>query len=102
ALKMDELEFFLKNAQFTDRPQVYTEELQKAAELIGYRRKAHLRGDASPGPIKRGLGIGMHTWGGRGHPSECDVTINPDGSVDVVCGTQDLGVGTRTCIAQVV
>ena len=70
-----------------------------AADLIRYKSKAHLRGDKTPGPIKRGLGISIHTWGGRGHPSECEVTINPDGSVEARMGTQDLGVGTRTSIA---
>src|SRR5439155_3817698 len=85
-----------------DRPEVYSEELKIAADLIGYTRKAHLRGDSSPGHIKRGLGMAMHTWGGQGHGSECDVTINPDGSVDAVCATQDLGVGTRTCLGMVV
>ena len=62
ALKMDELEFFLKNAEQTDRPAVYQEELKIAADLIGYKQKAHLRGDPTPGPLKRGLGmaIGMH------------------------------------------
>jgi xanthine dehydrogenase YagR molybdenum-binding subunit len=101
-LKMDELEFFLKNTQFTDRKKVYDEELQIAADLIGYKQKAHARGDKTPGPIKRGLGISMHTWGGQGHPSECDVTIHPDGSVEAKIGTQDLGVGTRTCVGMVV
>jgi len=101
-LKMDELDFFLKNADQTDRAEVYKEELKIAAELIGYKQKAHPRGDKTPGPIKRGIGMSMHTWGGRGHPSECDVTINPDGSVEAKIGTQDLGVGTRTCIGQVV
>jgi xanthine dehydrogenase YagR molybdenum-binding subunit len=48
------------------------------------------------------LGISLHTWGGQGHPSECDVTINPDGSVEAKIGTQDLGVGTRTCVGIVV
>jgi xanthine dehydrogenase YagR molybdenum-binding subunit len=102
ALRMDELEFFIKNADQTDRPDVYKEELRIAADLIGYKQKAHLRGDKSPGPVKRGLGVSIHTWGGRGHPSECDVTINPDGSVEAKIATQDLGVGTRTCIGQVV
>ena len=102
AIKMDELDFFLKNAQATARPEVYTEELKIAADLIGYRQKAHLRGDPKPGPVKRGLGMAMHTWGGRGHPSECDVTISPDGSVEVKTGSQDLGVGTRTVLAIVV
>lgn len=102
ALKMDALEFFLKNAQLTERPQVYEEELKIAAEMIGYKEKAHPRGDKSPGSIKRGLGMSMHTWGGRGHPSECDVTINPDGSVEATLGSQDLGTGTRTVVAQIV
>jgi xanthine dehydrogenase YagR molybdenum-binding subunit len=101
-LGMDELEFFLKNVQATDRAQVYTDELKIAADLIGYKQKAHPRGDKTPGPIKRGLGIGIHTWGGLGHDSECDVIINPDGSVEARMGTQDLGVGTRTCIPIVV
>jgi len=102
ALKMDELEFFLKNAEQTDRAAVYQEELKIAADLIGYKQKAHLRGDPTTGPIKRGLGLSIHTWGGQGHPSECDVTINPDGSVEAKLGTQDLGVGTRTCVGMVV
>ncbi|HXJ55766.1 MAG TPA: xanthine dehydrogenase family protein molybdopterin-binding subunit [Verrucomicrobiae bacterium] len=103
ALKMDELEFFMKNAALTkDRAAVYQEELKIAADLIGYKQKAHPRGDKAAGPIKRGLGISMHTWGGRGHPSECDVTIHPDGSVEAKIATQDLGVGTRTCVGMVV
>ncbi len=102
ALRMDALDFFLKNLSATDRPEVYEEELKIAAELIGYRQKAHLRGDPTPGPVKRGLGLSIHTWGGRGHPSECDVTLHPDGSVEVKIGTQDLGVGTRTALAIVV
>ena len=46
--------------------------------------------------------MSIHTWGGRGHPSECDVTINPDGSVEAKLGSQDLGSGTRTVINIVV
>ena len=108
-LKMDELEFFLKNLQFVDPKmfggrgqEVYAEELKLAADLIGYKQKAHLRGAQSSGPIRRGLGMAMHTWGGQGHPSECDVTISPDGSVEAKLGSQDLGTGARTCIGIVV
>jgi xanthine dehydrogenase YagR molybdenum-binding subunit len=102
ALKMDELEFFQKNIAQTDRANVYGEELKIAAELIDYKAKAHLRSAGAAGAVKRGLGISMHTWGGRGHPSECDVTINPDGSVEARLGSQDLGVGTRTSVGIVV
>lgn len=102
-LNMDALQFFLENLEYTDRPDVYREELQKAAEMIGYKEKAHLRGEGkADGSVCRGLGISMHTWGGRGHGSECDVTINPDGSVEAKVGSQDLGTGTRTVINIVV
>ncbi len=100
---MDQLEFFKKNLSLSPNlADVYAEELDIAAELIGYKQKAHLRGDKTAGPVKRGLGISIHTWGGRGHPSACDVTINPDGTVGIRQGTQDLGTGTRTCITIVV
>ncbi|HRI87434.1 MAG TPA: xanthine dehydrogenase family protein molybdopterin-binding subunit, partial [Candidatus Hydrogenedentes bacterium] len=98
-LKMDELEFFLKNVALTDRPEVYTEELKIAADMIGYKDKAHLRSNPTPGTLKRGLGIGIHTWGGIGNDSQTEVVINPDGAVSVSIGTQDLGVGTRTAVA---
>lgn len=104
AIGMDELEFFKKNIGYTnpELQEVYLEELDLAAEMIGYKDKAHLRGDGGDGPIKSGLGISIHTWGGRGHPSECSVTINPDGSVVGRMGTQDLGTGTRTVTAIVI
>src|SRR5204862_2342936 len=47
---------------------------------------------------KRGLGVSIHTWAGRGHDSDCALTIHPDASVDIKIGTQDLGTGTRTAI----
>ena len=52
-------------------------------------------------PVKRGLGLAINTWGGGGHASQCRTTINPDGSVVLEIGTQDLGTGTRTVIAMV-
>ena len=101
-LDMDALEFFLKNLHHTRMADVYREELQIAADLISYTKKSHRRGDRTPGPIKRGLGIALHTWGGAGHDSTCDVTIHSDGSVIANIGSQDLGTGTQTVIAIVV
>jgi xanthine dehydrogenase YagR molybdenum-binding subunit len=101
ALNMDEVEFFKKNLKFTGLADVYAEELDIAADLIGWKKKWHARGDKTPGPIKRGLGVSIHTWGGTPHNSAQDITINPDGSVAVQVGSQDLGTGTRTILAQV-
>ncbi len=100
-LHMDPLEFFLKNIHLTSggRAEDYRAELLKCAEMIDWKKNWHPRGDKTPGPIKRGLGLSIHTWGGRGHNSQCDVKIHPDGSVEVSLGSQDLGTGTRTVIA---
>ena len=66
---------------------------------MGWKEKWHPRGQNMSGNIARGLGLSLHTWGGRGHASDCDLTIHPDGSVDIKMGTQDIGTGTRTTIA---
>lgn len=99
-LGMDPMEFFRKNAGLGgERAEMYQEELAKAAELSDWKKLWHPRPDKSSGAVKRGLGLSLHTWGGRGHNSLGTVTINPDGSVEVATGSQDLGTGTRTIIA---
>jgi xanthine dehydrogenase YagR molybdenum-binding subunit len=99
ALNMDPYDFFLKNIELTgQRAPIYTDELKIAADLIEWKKNWHPRGDKTPGHMKRGLGLSIHTWGGLGHPSDCDLTIQPDGSVELKMGTQDLGTGTRTAL----
>ncbi|MBI4462468.1 MAG: xanthine dehydrogenase family protein molybdopterin-binding subunit, partial [Acidobacteria bacterium] len=99
ALQMDPLDFFLKNVELTgERAETYRAELLKGAELMEWKKKWHPRGQSAPGPVKRGLGLSLHTWGGGGHQSNCNCTIHPDGSVEVSLGSQDLGTGTRTVI----
>jgi xanthine dehydrogenase YagR molybdenum-binding subunit len=100
-LKMDPVDLLTKNADLTARPDVYRSQLQKAADLIEWKKNWHQRGDSGSGPIKRGLGLGIATWGGAGHGSKARTTIHPDGSVEVELGSQDLGSGTRTVIAMV-
>jgi len=97
-LKMDPVEMFAKNADLTARPDVYRLQLQKGAELMDWKKKWHQRGDSGSGPIKTGMGVAMSTWQGGGHASQCRALINPDGTVVIELGSQDLGTGTRTCI----
>jgi xanthine dehydrogenase YagR molybdenum-binding subunit len=98
-LNMDPLDFFLKNLDITGpRKDNYREEFGIAADLMGWKQKWRPRGQDISGNVARGLGLSLHTWGGRGHESHCDFTIHPDGSVDIKLGSQDLGTGTRTCI----
>jgi xanthine dehydrogenase YagR molybdenum-binding subunit len=97
-LNMDPVAFFGKNLNLTKaRENTYREELAIATELMGWKEKWHPRPRQVDGVV-RGVGLSFHTWGGRGHASDCDLTIHPDGSVEVKMGTQDLGTGTRTCI----
>ena len=94
ALNMDPLELRIKN----DPSEIRREQFRIAGERFGW--KAKYRAPASsPGPVKTGVGCGGATWGGGGHASEAEVQINPDGTVEVRCGTQDLGTGTMTVIA---
>jgi len=99
-LQMDPVDFFQKNIGITgDRSKNYNEELVKASELMDWKKKWHARGDSGPGPVKRGVGLSIHTWGGAANTSNCNATIHSDGSTEVSMGTQDLGVGTRTVVA---
>jgi xanthine dehydrogenase YagR molybdenum-binding subunit len=99
-LGMDPVEVLLKNIppratyQGSD---TYREELTIASDLMEWKKNWHPRGQGS-GVVRRGLGVAVHTWGGRGHTSNCSLTIHPTGSVEILMGTQDLGVGTRTAI----
>jgi xanthine dehydrogenase YagR molybdenum-binding subunit len=103
-LNMDPLDFMLKNIALTapgedtyHRANTYRDELLLAADLMQWKKRWHPR-EQGAGPVKQGLGLAIHTWGGRGHDSSCQMTINPDGSVGIKMGSQDLGTGTRTCI----
>jgi xanthine dehydrogenase YagR molybdenum-binding subunit len=100
---MDPMDVFHKNVSYAPsaRVETYRYQLQKAAEIAEWKKLWHPRGQGAAGMVKRGLGIGFSAWGGGGHQSQCRTTINPDGSVLVEIGTQDLGTGTRTIITQV-
>ncbi|MDE2660080.1 MAG: xanthine dehydrogenase family protein molybdopterin-binding subunit [Acidobacteriota bacterium] len=101
AAGMDPLDFFLKNIEKTgERASTYVEELEKGAELMGWRDRWRPRGSAT-GTVRSGLGLALHTWGGRGHRSNCEVLAYRDGLVEARIGSQDLGTGTRTIIALV-
>ena len=72
------------------------------AKEIGWSRRkpGGLRGSA-PG-TRRGLGMASQLWGGSGlPPAYAMVHLNPDGTAVARIGTQDIGTGTRTIIAQI-
>jgi len=98
-MNLDPLDFITRNLEIAGlRAATFREEFPIAAEMMEWKKNWHPRGDKTPGPVKRGLGLSMHTWGGRGHNSDCDLTIHPDGSIEIKMATQDLGTGARTII----
>jgi xanthine dehydrogenase YagR molybdenum-binding subunit len=97
---VDPMVVFDKNAGYTPRAEQYRYQLQKAAEISEWSKLWKPRGSQT-GSVRRGLGIGVNAWGGAGHACTARTTINPDGSVLLEMGTQDLGTGTRTMMTQV-
>jgi xanthine dehydrogenase YagR molybdenum-binding subunit len=98
-MNTDPLDFITRNLDLAGpRAGTYRDEFPIAAEMMEWKKNWHPRGDKTSGSIKRGLGLSMHNWGGRGHNSDCDLIIHPDGSVEIKMATQDLGTGARTII----
>ena len=107
-LRMDPVELRLKNYaredQERDRPYTSPEALgvciERAARAFGWGER---RERPQGGPVRRGVGFAAHDWmGGKGNPpGYATIKLNSDGSVDVITGTQDIGTGTRTALAQV-
>jgi xanthine dehydrogenase YagR molybdenum-binding subunit len=96
-LGIDPLELRKKNDPSAIRQRQY----DIGAKEIGWHRRQSKPG-ADSGRFKRGLGVASCRWGGGGRGTKAEVSIHPDGSVEVRCGTQDIGTGTRTIATGVV
>lgn len=73
------------------------------AREIGWTRRRPGGTRGSTPQRRRGLGMASQIWGGGGGPpAYATVHLDPDGSVVVRSGTQDIGTGTRTILAQIV
>jgi len=99
ALGFDPIEFRLKNA---------AREGTRRADGPKYRRigcievleamKTHPHYTAPLGGPNRGRGVAVGFWFNVGFPSSCTISVNADGTVNLVEGSVDLS-GTRTSIA---
>src|SRR6267142_6447078 len=99
-VKMEPGAFPVKNLPPAGPNAMWAEYFQRGAKAFGWDKR-HATGDPAPGPIKTGMGVSAHRWGGAGRGSQAHVDIMSDGSVVVKCGTQDIGTGTRTIVAVV-
>jgi xanthine dehydrogenase YagR molybdenum-binding subunit len=96
-LGMDPVAFRMKNTNH----QIRLKQFEIAAEKFGWKAKYKKPGSSS-GTIKTGIGCATGEWGGGGKGTTAEVEVSPDGSVEVRCGTQDLGTATKTSMAVVV
>ncbi len=102
-LGMDSYDLFKKNLDKTERPDVYAAEMEVGAKIIDWKAKWHPHGKGeSRGGVKSGVGMALHTWGGRAHAAICQLKVHSDGTVESYGGSQDLGTGTKTIIAMTI
>jgi xanthine dehydrogenase YagR molybdenum-binding subunit len=99
-VKMDPVEFRIRNARPKAPNAMWIDYFQEGARQFGWEKR-HPTGDQTPGPIKTGMGVSAHLWGGGGRGTQAHIDITSDGGVVVKCGTQDIGTGTRTIVTVV-
>jgi xanthine dehydrogenase YagR molybdenum-binding subunit len=96
-LGMDPLELRRKNEASPVRMHQY----DLGAAEIGWSRRNKKAGEA-PGPRKRGIGMANGNWYVfAAEDVGAQVKVHRDGSVELVCGFQDIGTGSRTAMAVV-
>ncbi len=106
-LKMDPLALRLKNYVETNpvsglpySTKGLREAYEHGAKLIGWNERTRKR--TRTGAKRRGLGMASQIWGGSGGPPAYALCkLNNDGTATVITGTQDIGTGTRTVLAQI-
>lgn len=96
AAGVDPLEFRLRLERSDTRKAM----LRQGAGLIGWNRRQPT--GSQTGALRRGFGIGTSSWGRFPANAEAEITVHPDGSVELFTGTQDIGTGQRTAMAVVV
>lgn len=95
-LNLNPLAFRLLN----DANQTRHMQWKLGAEKFGWSKRAP-QANVDAGPIKRGMGLAAAIWWPGGRGTQAQMTVLPDGGIEVRCGTQDLGTGTRTLVAAV-
>lgn len=108
-LKMDPVQFRLANEPPIDESlnipfssRHLTECLTVGAKKFGWERRTAEIGSMKRGGATLGWGVAACSWLAARSDTSATVELREDGSARVVCGTQDIGTGTYTVLAQVV
>ena len=108
-LNMDPVELRLRNdtqideglnLPFTSRH--LKECLTVGAEKFGWHQRTPGVGSMRKDGLILGWGVAAATWIANRLDCEATIDLKADGSVRVACGTQDIGTGTYTMLAQIV
>src|SRR4029077_14863319 len=112
-LGMDPLEFRIKNHAPNNRlmngrpysTKTLLQAYEIGAERIGWATRddeARRFPRGREGYLRRGVGMASQIWGGDGGPpAQAVAKLLPDGTAGIITGTQDIGTGTRTVLAQI-
>src|SRR5437764_6199802 len=75
--------------------------LQFGGEKFGWPKRTPEVGSMKRDGLMLGWGMAGCTWIAARFPAEATVHLRDDGTVRVACGTQDIGTGTYTNLAQI-
>ena len=78
----------------------YLECLQLGAEKFGWSKRNPEIGSMKRDGLILGWGMAGAAWIAARFPAEANVQLRDDGTTRVACGTQDIGTGTYTILAQ--
>jgi xanthine dehydrogenase YagR molybdenum-binding subunit len=108
-LDIDPVEFRLRNEPKVDEStglpfssRHLVECLTTGAEKFGWAQRTSEVGSMTRDGLTLGWGVGACGWPGLRFSAEASVDLLADGTARVVCGTQDIGTGTYTILAQLV
>jgi xanthine dehydrogenase YagR molybdenum-binding subunit len=106
-LKMDPVQFRVVNEPKVDESnglpfssRHLLECYRVGGEKFGWSKRTPAVGSMKRDGLTLGWGMGSAAWIAARFPAEANVQLRDDGTVRIACGTQDIGTGTYTNLAQ--
>ncbi len=78
----------------------FLETMQVGAKKFGWSKRTPQAGSMKRDGLVLGWGMAGAAWVAARFPAEATLQLRDDGSARVACGTQDIGTGTYTVLAQ--
>lgn len=108
-IKIDPVQLRLRNEPKIDEGLIlpfssrhYVECLEVGAEKFGWSKRTPEVGSMKRDGLVVGWGMAGAAWIAARFPADATVLLRDDGTARIACGTQDIGTGTYTILAQLV